>query len=134
MLSFLPTVFCSFVPISLWGIFVIGSITPNIDRAGLSLFLSAIPFNFFSIIAVLGIDELGVEDKATVARARRIQRFLSQPFHVAENFTGMEGKYVPLSETIKGFQAILSGDCDDLPEQAFLMAGTIDEVLKKREV
>ena len=84
------------------------------------------------IIAVLGIDELGVEDKATVARARRIQRFLSQPFHVAENFTGMEGKYVPLSETIKGFQAILSGDCDDLPEQAFLMAGTIDEVLKKR--
>ena len=86
------------------------------------------------IIAVLGMDELGVEDKATVARARRIQRFLSQPFHVAENFTGMEGKYVPLHETIKGFQAILAGDCDDLPEQAFLMAGTIDEVLKKREV
>ena len=86
------------------------------------------------IIAVLGMDELGVEDKATVNRARRIQRFLSQPFHVAENFTGMEGKYVPLSETIKGFQAILAGDCDDLPEQAFLMAGTIDEVLKKREV
>ena len=80
------------------------------------------------------MDELGVEDKATVARARRIQRFLSQPFHVAENFTGMEGKYVPLHETIKGFQAILAGDCDDLPEQAFLMAGTIDEVLKKREV
>ena len=86
------------------------------------------------IIAVLGMDELGVEDKATVNRARRIQRFLSQPFHVAENFTGMEGKYVPLSETIKGFQAILAGDCDDLPESAFLMAGTIDEVLKKREV
>ena len=86
------------------------------------------------IIAVLGMDELGVEDKATVNRARRIQRFLSQPFHVAENFTGMEGKYVPLSETIKGFQAILAGDCDDLPEQAFLMAGTIDDVLKKREV
>ena len=86
------------------------------------------------IIAVLGMDELGVEDKATVNRARRIQRFLSQPFHVAENFTGMQGKYVPLSETIKGFQAILAGDCDDLPEQAFLMAGTIDEVLKKREV
>ena len=86
------------------------------------------------IIAVLGIDELGVEDKATVNRARRIQRFLSQPFHVAENFTGMQGKYVPLSETIKGFQAILAGDCDDLPEQAFMMAGTIDEVLAKREV
>ena len=86
------------------------------------------------IIAVLGMDELGVEDKATVNRARRIQRFLSQPFHVAENFTGMEGKYVPLAETIKGFQAILAGDCDDLPESAFMMAGTIDEVLKKREV
>ena len=86
------------------------------------------------IIAVLGMDELGVEDKAIVNRARRIQRFLSQPFHVAENFTGMEGKYVPLSETIKGFQAILAGDCDDLPEQAFLMAGSIDDVLKKREV
>ncbi len=86
------------------------------------------------IIAVLGMDELGVEDKATVNRARRIQRFLSQPFHVAENFTGMEGKYVPLEETIKGFQAILGGDCDDLPESAFLMAGTIDDVLKKREV
>ena len=86
------------------------------------------------IIAVLGMDELGVEDKATVNRARRIQRFLSQPFHVAENFTGMEGKYVPLQETIKGFQAILAGDCDDLPESAFMMAGTIDEVLQKREV
>ena len=86
------------------------------------------------IIAVLGMDELGVEDKATVNRARRIQRFLSQPFHVAENFTGMEGKYVPIEETIKGFQAILGGDCDDLPEQAFLMAGSIDDVLKKREV
>ena len=84
------------------------------------------------IIAVLGMDELGVEDKATVNRARRIQRFLSQPFHVAENFTGMEGKYVPLSETIKGFQAILAGDCDDLPESAFMMAGTIDEVIRKR--
>ena len=86
------------------------------------------------IIAVLGMDELGVEDRATVNRARRIQRFLSQPFHVAENFTGMEGKYVPIAETIKGFQAILGGDCDDLPESAFMMAGTIDEVLKKREV
>ena len=86
------------------------------------------------IIAVLGMDELGVEDKATVNRARRIQRFLSQPFHVAENFTGMEGKYVPIAETIKGFQAILAGDCDDLPESAFMMAGSIDDVLKKREV
>ncbi len=83
------------------------------------------------IIAVLGMDELSAEDKATVNRARRIQRFLSQPFHVAENFTGMEGRYVPLPETIKGFQAILGGEVDKLPEQAFLMCGTIDEVLKK---
>jgi F-type H+-transporting ATPase subunit beta len=67
-----------------------------------------------------------------VNRARRIQRFLSQPFHVAENFTGMEGRYVPLKETIKGFQAILGGEVDDLPEQAFLMCGSLDEVIAKR--
>lgn len=85
------------------------------------------------IIAVLGMDELGIEDKAVVSRARRIQRFLSQPFHVAENFTGIEGRYVPMEETIKGFQAILGGECDDLPEQAFLLCGSIDEVLKKRD-
>jgi F-type H+/Na+-transporting ATPase subunit beta len=85
------------------------------------------------IIAVLGMDELGVEDKATVNRARRIQRFLSQPFHVAENFTGQKGTYVKMEDTIHGFQAILGGDCDDLPEQAFLMCGTIDEVLAKRD-
>lgn len=84
------------------------------------------------IIAVLGMDELSHEDKLTVNRARRIQRFLSQPFHVAESFTGMQGKYVPLKETIKGFQAILGGDVDDLPEQAFLLCGTIDEVIAKR--
>ncbi|MBO6040214.1 MAG: F0F1 ATP synthase subunit beta, partial [Oscillospiraceae bacterium] len=84
------------------------------------------------IIAVLGMDELGAEDRAVVSRARRIQRFLSQPFHVAEAFTGMEGKYVKLEDTIKGFQAILSGDVDDLPEQAFLMCGGIDEVIAKR--
>lgn len=84
------------------------------------------------IIAILGMDELSAEDKKTVNRARRIQRFLSQPFHVAENFTGMPGKYVPIYETIKGFQAILGGDVDDLPEQAFLMCGTIDEVIAKR--
>ena len=84
------------------------------------------------IIAVLGMDELGPEDRATVNRARRIQRFLSQPFHVAENFTGIQGKYVKLSDTIKGFQAILAGDVDDLPEQAFLMCGSIDEVIAKR--
>ena len=84
------------------------------------------------VIAVLGMDELSAEDKRTVSRARRIQRFLSQPFHVAENFTGSPGKYVPLKETIKGFQAILGGDVDDLPEQAFLLCGTIDDVIAKR--
>jgi F-type H+-transporting ATPase subunit beta len=85
------------------------------------------------IIAVLGMDELSAEDKVSVTRARRIQRFLSQPFHVAENFTGIPGKYVPLEETIRGFEAILGGECDDIPEQAFLMCGSIDEVLAKRE-
>ena len=85
------------------------------------------------IIAVLGMDELSVEDKAAVNRARRIQRFLSQPFHVAENFTGMAGKYVPLDETIRGFEAILGGECDDIPEQAFLFCGSIDDVLRKRD-
>jgi F-type H+-transporting ATPase subunit beta len=85
------------------------------------------------IIAVLGMDELGVEDRATVNRARRIQRFLSQPFHVAENFTGIPGKYVPLDETLRAFEIILGGECDDIPEQAFLMCGTIDDVLAKRD-
>ena len=84
------------------------------------------------IIAVLGMDELGAEDRAAVNRARRIQRFLSQPFHVAEDFTGMEGRYVRIEDTIKGFEAILGGDVDDLPEQAFLLCGTIDEVIAKR--
>lgn len=79
------------------------------------------------IIAILGMDELSEEDKLTVRRARRIQRFLSQPFFVAEVFTGAPGKYVPLKETIRGFKAIISGDYDHLPEQAFYMVGTIDE-------
>jgi len=83
------------------------------------------------IIAILGMDELSPEDKLTVARARKIQRFLSQPFHVAEVFTGSPGKYVPLSETIRGFKMIVNGDCDALPEQAFYMVGTIDEVFEK---
>ena len=82
------------------------------------------------IIAILGMDELSDEDKLTVARARKIQRFLSQPFFVAEQFTGMPGKYVPLSETIKGFKEILAGNYDDVPEQEFYMKGTIDEVKK----
>jgi F-type H+-transporting ATPase subunit beta len=83
------------------------------------------------IIAILGMDELSVDDKRVVYRARKIQRFLSQPFFVAEVFTGSPGKYVPLKETIKGFQAILSGECDDLPEQAFYMVGSIDEAFEK---
>lgn len=85
------------------------------------------------IIAVLGMDELGAEDRATVNRARRIQRFLSQPFHVAENFTGMPGRYVRLEDTIRSFEAILGGEADDLPEQAFLLCGDIDEVYAKRK-
>jgi F-type H+-transporting ATPase subunit beta len=83
------------------------------------------------IIAILGMDELSPEDKLTVARARKIQRFLSQPFHVAEVFTGQPGKYVPLNETIRGFKMIVDGECDHLPEQAFYMVGTIDEAFEK---
>ena len=80
------------------------------------------------IIAILGMDELSPEDKQIVRRARKAQRFMSQPFHVAEGFTGLSGRFVHLEDTIKGFEAILGGDCDALPEQAFLMAGTIEEV------
>jgi len=83
------------------------------------------------IIAILGMDEISDEDKLTVTRARRIQRFLSQPFSVAEQFTGMQGRYVPLKETIRGFKEIIEGKHDDVPESAFLFAGTIDEVLEK---
>ena len=83
------------------------------------------------IIAILGMDELSPEDKLSVARARKMQRFLSQPFHVAEVFTGSPGKYVPLAETIRGFKMIAAGECDHLPEQAFYMVGTIDEAFEK---
>ena len=83
------------------------------------------------IIAIMGMDELSEEDKITVYRARKIQNFLSQSFSVAEQFTGLEGKYVPLKETIRGFKMILNGECDDLPESAFLLVGTIDEVFEK---
>ena len=85
------------------------------------------------IIAILGMDELSEEDKIVVARARKIQRFLSQPFHVAEEFTGQEGKYVSLEETIRGFKGLINGEYDDIPEQAFYMQGTIDEVLQSAE-
>ncbi|MBX3684436.1 MAG: F0F1 ATP synthase subunit beta, partial [Thauera sp.] len=83
------------------------------------------------IIAILGMDELSPEDKLAVARARKIQRFLSQPFHVAEVFTGSPGKYVSLKDTIKGFKMIVSGELDSLPEQAFYMVGGIDEAIEK---
>ena len=83
------------------------------------------------IIAILGMEELSEEDKTTVKRARRVQRFFSQPFHVAESFTGYKGAYVPLEKTIAGVEEILSGNCDDIPEQYFLMCGTIDEVYEK---
>ena len=83
------------------------------------------------IIAILGMEELSDEDKLTVSRARKIQRFLSQPFFVAEVFTGSPGKYVPLKETVRGFKEILEGKYDDLPENAFYMVGTIDEAVEK---
>jgi F-type H+-transporting ATPase subunit beta len=83
------------------------------------------------IIAILGMDELSEEDKLVVARARKIQRFLSQPFHVAEVFTGSPGKLVPVEDTIKGFRAIVAGDYDHLPEAAFYMVGGIDEAVEK---
>jgi F-type H+-transporting ATPase subunit beta len=85
------------------------------------------------VIAILGMDELSEEDKVTVGRARRIQRFLSQPFHVAEVFTGRDGKYVPLEETIESFERVVEGEFDHLPEQAFYMVGGIDEVVAQAE-
>ena len=84
-----------------------------------------------SIIAILGIDELSDEDKVVVGRARRIERFLSQPFNVAEVFTGREGRYVPLADTIRGFKELIEGKVDDLPEQAFLMVGGIDDAVEQ---
>jgi len=83
------------------------------------------------IIAIMGMDELSEEDKITVNRARKVQRFLSQSFHVAEQFTGMPGQYVPLKETLRGFKMILNGECDSIPESCFLFAGTIDDVFAK---
>ncbi len=83
------------------------------------------------IIAILGMDELSEDDKRLVARARKIERFLSQPFHVAEVFNGVPGKFVPLKETIRGFKGILEGEYDHIPEQAFYMAGSIDEVVER---
>ena len=85
------------------------------------------------IIAILGMDELSEEDKLIVNRARKVQRFLSQPFFVAEQFTGMEGKYIDIKDTVSGFRQILDGVHDELPEQAFYMVGTIEEAIKKGE-
>jgi len=87
--------------------------------------------NLQDIIAILGMDELSEEDRKTVERARKIQKFLSQPFTVAEHFTGLKGKFVPIDETIRSFSEILEGKYDDLPEQAFYMVGNIDEVVEK---
>ena len=85
------------------------------------------------IIAILGIDELSEDQKLTVSRARKIQKFLSQPFHVAEQFTGIKGRYVKIEDTVRSFNEILEGKHDDVPEQAFYMVGTIEEVLEKAE-
>ena len=85
------------------------------------------------IIAILGMDELSEDDKLTVARARKIQRFLSQPFHVAEQFTGMQGRYVQIDDTVRGFKEIVEGKHDEIPEQAFLYVGTIEEAQEKAE-
>ena len=83
--------------------------------------------------AILGIDELSEEDRLTVSRARKLQRFLSQPFFVGEQFTGLKGKYVPIADTIKGFKEIVEGKHDDLPEQAFYFVGTIEDAREKGE-
>jgi F-type H+-transporting ATPase subunit beta len=85
------------------------------------------------IIAILGIDELSEEDKLTVSRARKVQKFLSQPFHVAETFTGIPGKYVKIADTVRSFKGILEGKYDDVPEQAFHLQGSIEDVLAKAE-
>jgi F-type H+-transporting ATPase subunit beta len=85
------------------------------------------------IIAILGIDELSEDQKLTVARARKVQKFLSQPFHVAEQFTGAPGRYVKIADTVRSFRGIVEGKYDDIPEQAFYMKGTIDEVLEAAE-
>jgi F-type H+-transporting ATPase subunit beta len=85
------------------------------------------------IIAILGIDELSDDDKLTVARARKVQRFLSQPFHVAEQFTGLKGKYVKLADSIRGFKEVVEGKHDEVPEQAFYLQGTIEDVLERAE-
>jgi F-type H+-transporting ATPase subunit beta len=85
------------------------------------------------IISILGMDELSAEDKLTVNRARKVQRFLSQPFNVAEGFTGIEGRYVPIRETVRGFKEILEGRHDDIPEAAFFMAGSIDDVISNKK-
>ena len=85
------------------------------------------------IIAILGIDELSEEDKLSVTRARKIQKFLSQPFFVAQQFTGLEGKYVPIADTVRSFREIVDGKHDEVPEQAFYLVGTIEEALEKAE-
>jgi F-type H+-transporting ATPase subunit beta len=89
--------------------------------------------NLQDIIAILGVEELSQEDRLTVTRARKVQRFLTQPMHVAERFTGRPGRYVPIEETVRGFKEILEGKHDELPEDAFYMVGTIDEAVENAE-
>src|SRR5213594_1660162 len=110
---------------------VVGSEHYDVDRS-VQLILQRYK-DLQDIIAILGMDELSEEDRVTVARARKIQRFLSQPFHVAEQFTGAQGRYVKIADTVKGFKEIANGKYDDIPEQAFYMKGTIDEVLEAAE-
>jgi F-type H+-transporting ATPase subunit beta len=85
------------------------------------------------IIAILGLDELSEEDRLTVNRARKVQRFLSQPFYVAEVFTGLKGEYVPVADTVQSFEALIDGELDDVPEQAFLNVGSVEQVLAKAQ-
>ena len=93
--------------------------------------LKALLGKYRKLQPILGMEELGDEDKLTVARARKVQRFLSQPFNVAEKFTGVQGRYVPLGETVKGFAAVIDGEADAYPEAAFFNVGTLDDVVRK---
>ena len=102
-----------------------------VEHEAEKLGLSVTDAELQDIISILGMDELSDEDKLTVARARRVQRFLSQPFHVAEQFTGVPGVMVSIEDTIRGFNMILDGECDDLPEQVFMNVGTIEEAFEK---
>lgn len=111
---------------------VFGDLFPNLSKSAQAVKKTLQRYKELQdIIAILGLDELSEEDRLVVSRARKVERFLSQPFFVAEVFTGSPGKYVSLAETIEGFKSILSGELDDLPEQAFYLVGTIEEAISK---